>query len=262
MEAVSMCEFLLERISYEQDIDPVKVRLLNVDTAKHNDIKDMYDYLEKKSDYKERRVTVDKFNLENRWRKRGLRVSFMRWEPVGGQRLHCSISVYHEDGTVAIVHSGIEMGQGINTKAIQIAAYKLKISTEFIKIKGNNTISGLNAFITGGSVASQNVGIAVVRACEDLETKMEPVKSQNPNATWKELVKLAYDSDIDLQGNGSVGFSDAQQYSIYGVAMAEVEVDILTGQTEIRRVDLIEDAGRPVNPEVDIGQVSSKLKLL
>lgn len=44
-------------------------------------------------------------------------------------------------------------------------------------------------------------------------------------------------------------------YSIYGVTYAEVEVDILTGNTEIKRVDLLEDIGESMSPEVDIGQI-------
>lgn len=256
MEAISLCEIMLERIAYEQNLDPVEVRLANVDKAYYDDIKEMYDYLEEKSDYKKRRAAVDKFNSENRWKKRGLRVAFMRWEPLGGQRLDCNISVYHVDGTVAITHSGVEMGQGINTKAVQIAAYFLKIPVEKIKIKGNNTIIGPNAFITGGSIGSQNAGIAVQRACEDLLARLEPFRTATPNASWEEIVTTAYNADVDLQGHGFVGFNDAQEYNVYGVAFGEVEVDILTGQIEVRRVDLIEDCGRPVNPETDVGQVS------
>jgi len=46
-----------------------------------------------------------------------------------------------------------------------------------------------------------------------------------------------------------------KSYGIYGVTIAEVEIDVLTGQHIIRRVDLIEDAGVSLNPELDVGQV-------
>lgn len=44
-------------------------------------------------------------------------------------------------------------------------------------------------------------------------------------------------------------------YGIYGVTLAEVEIDVLTGQHIIRRVDLMEDAGVSLNPELDVGQI-------
>jgi xanthine dehydrogenase molybdopterin-binding subunit B len=33
-----------------------------------------------------------------------------------GVKHHCLISVFGGDGTISVTHSGIEMGQGINTK--------------------------------------------------------------------------------------------------------------------------------------------------
>ena len=53
----------------------------------------------------------------NRWRKRGLGVVPLKfsieWD---GVQYTVFVSIYSEDGTVAIAHAGIEIGQGINTK--------------------------------------------------------------------------------------------------------------------------------------------------
>ena len=44
-------------------------------------------------------------------------------------------------------------------------------------------------------------------------------------------------------------------YNIWGVALTEVEVDILTGEMYVVRVDIINDAGLSTSPLVDVGQV-------
>jgi len=44
-------------------------------------------------------------------------------------------------------------------------------------------------------------------------------------------------------------------YFAYGAAVSEVAVDTLTGEWKLLRADVLHDAGRSLNPAVDIGQV-------
>lgn len=54
-----------------------------------------------------------------------------------------------------------------------------------------------------------------------------------------------------LSGQGEPFF-----YFTQGVACSEVLIDRLTGELEVRRVDLLMDLGRPVNASLDLGQVT------
>ena len=55
----------------------------------------------------------------NRWRKRGLTMMPLRfgiaWD---GAPYTVLVSIFFNDGTVAIAHGGVEIGQGINTKVL------------------------------------------------------------------------------------------------------------------------------------------------
>ncbi|XP_061717702.1 xanthine dehydrogenase-like [Cydia pomonella] len=254
LEAIASAEFILERIAYELSQDPLEVRLRNLDPA-YTDLREQVDRIKADGQYDERKAFVDKFNSQNRWKKRGLRFSLLRWQPFGGQYFDITLSVYHDDGSVTLTHGGIEMGQGLNTKAVQIAAYFLGISIDKIQIKGNNTIINPNGFISGGSLTSINIGIGVQRCCEELLVRLAPIRKDNPSATWEALVKAAFNANVDLQTHGFVTMADTQKVDVYGVTLAEVEVDILTGEWEVIRVDVLEDVGQSVSPEIDIGQV-------
>ncbi|XP_061376971.1 uncharacterized protein LOC133318769 [Danaus plexippus] len=251
-----MAETILERIAYEMNIDPFEIRLKNFDSIKYDEMIGMITRIRTESQYDERRVLVEKFNIDNRWKKRGLKVSFLRWNTSRRKYLDVNLDVYKDDGTVAITHGGIEMGQGMNTRAVQICASFLNIPLDKIQIKCTNTINAPNNSDTESSVTSQNVGRGVRRCCEELLTRLEPAKKQLHDPTWVELVQKAYAMNIDLQVHGFVSPNDEVDQTIYGVTVAEVEIDVLTGEWEILRVDLIEDVGRSINPDLDVGQVS------
>lgn len=44
-------------------------------------------------------------------------------------------------------------------------------------------------------------------------------------------------------------------YDIWGAAATEVEVDVLTGEKNVRRVDIVQDVGDSPSPEIDVGQI-------
>lgn len=256
LEHIAMAELVMEQISYEMNLDPLDVRLVNLDPKYRDDMKEMVDNIIVRSDYVKRREIVNQFNAANRWKKRGLRFSFLRWSPAGGANYYINLSVFRGDGTVVITHGGIEMGQGINTKAVQVAAYLLKIPVEKIIVKENNTVIAPNCFLSGGSIVNYNVIAGVSKACKQLLSRLQPIRDQMDKPTWEELIIKAYNNNVDLQAHGFTTTTEEYPYDVYGVALAEVELDVLTGEFELLRVDLCEDIGQSVSPEIDIGQVS------
>jgi xanthine dehydrogenase/oxidase len=57
------------------------------------------------------------FSLQaERWRKKGIALVPMAYNIKAASGFYALVSIYKTDGTVAVCHSGIEMGQGINTK--------------------------------------------------------------------------------------------------------------------------------------------------
>lgn len=78
-----------------------------------------------------------------------------------------------------------------------------------------------------------------------------------PNAEWAELTEAAYNKNINLSACHMTSLADLQHqsYNVYGIACTEVEIDILTGNMLLTRVDILEDTGQSLNPLIDIGQV-------
>lgn len=250
-----MAEYLMERISYEIDKDPVEVRLQNLSQQDEPTIRELVNKLLQDSDYTKRKEEVEQYNKVNRWKKRGIRVAFMTFPTSVISDYHILLSVHHGDGSVVIRHGGVEMGQGVNTRVIQVVAYTLKISTDKIKIKANDVVSNPNDITTGDSRTSEIVCVGAVKCCQLLLDRLSPVQRSINDKSWEAVITAAYLRGINLQTSYQANANDFQNYRIYGVAVSEVELDILTGEHEIRRVDLIEDVGTSMNPELDIGQV-------
>ncbi|KAI5646263.1 molybdopterin-binding domain of aldehyde dehydrogenase domain-containing protein [Phthorimaea operculella] len=254
LEGITMTEQIMERISFELDLDPVQVRLNNLNRDR-TEVAEMVQTLLRDSEYYKRRDEVIHFNKTNRWKKRGLRVAFMGYAIANIGIYHALLTVYHTDATVTFCHGGVEIGQGINTKVIQTIAYTLNISVDKIKIKSTDCVTSPNSFATGGSRTTEVVQFAAIKCCQLLLDRLTVVREGLNDPTFEQLINLAYSRGINLQTSFFATPADQTIYRTGGVAFTEVELDILTGEHEILRVDLIEDCGVSTNPESDIGQI-------
>ncbi|XP_075976749.1 xanthine dehydrogenase-like [Anticarsia gemmatalis] len=254
-EGVAMIEYIMEKIAHRIGKDPLHVRNVNM-VKEDNPVPDLMHQLMKDSNYNNRLEEVKQFNEQNRWRKRGLKIIPMTYDLFYIGPYNSLISVYHGDGSVIITHGGIEMGQGINTKAAQVCAYMFGIPVEKISVKPSSSITSPNSMATGASVGSECVSFATMKACEIILERLAPVREMMNNPPWEELIEKAFQIGVDLQASYMYSAKDdVKPYDIYGACALEVEVDILTGNLDIRRVDLLEDTGRSLSPKIDVAQI-------
>jgi xanthine dehydrogenase/oxidase len=88
-----------------------------------------------------------------------------------------------------------------------------------------------------------------------LNDRLKPIKAKNPNAEWSKIIDDANNNYIDLVATYMFKVPDVKTYDIWGASCAEVEVDILTGNILINRVDIMEDVGESLSPGIDVGQI-------
>ncbi|XP_063894594.1 xanthine dehydrogenase [Helicoverpa armigera] len=255
-EGLAMIENIMEKIAHKTGKDSLHVKLANM-AKDNNPLPELIETLKIDANYNERLEEVERFNLKNRWRKRALKLMPMTYELFYIGPYNSLISIYHGDGSVVITHAGIEMGQGINTKVVQVCGYKLGIPIEKISVKPSSSFTSPNAMTTGASVGSECVAFATMKACDILLERLAPVKEMMKNPTWEELIEEAFKAGIDLQASYCMKAENdgIKPYDVYGVCALEVEVDILTGNHDVLRVDLLEDTGRSLSPKIDIAQI-------
>lgn len=95
-----------------------------------------------------------------------------------------------------------------------------------------------------------------MKACEEINGRLAPIRGELPKeATWAQVVQAAYMKTVDLSSTYLWRAADFVPYPILGVSSAEVELDVLTGNVLVTRVDIEEDVGESMSPLVDVGQV-------
>lgn len=258
MEGSAIIETIMDHIACKLDKDPIDVRLANLknDNLLKKIINDTLEW----SDYRKRRSAIEKFNQENIWRKKGISLVPMAYALTGLSPYFAQVSIYQSDGTVAITHGGIEIGQGINTKAAQVVAYVLGIDFNMVSVLPSNNFTTPNNFVTAGSVTTESICMALNTACTSLITRINQAATDNKlpsDSPWLKRVQNAHANGLSLTENAIYAHDQTNPtiYVVYGASVSEIELDVLTGQIIVQRADLVEDTGDSLNPFIDIGQV-------
>jgi xanthine dehydrogenase large subunit len=245
--------------------------------------------LEATSRYRERRNEIAAFNAASGILKRGLALTPVKFG-ISFNLVHLNqagalVHVYG-DGSVLVNHGGTEMGQGLNTKVAQVVAHELGIDFDAVRVTATDTQKVANTSATAASTGSDLNGKAAQDAARRIKARLLAFASERyavdaaavhfangsvqigvaRTMTFRELVVEAYFARVQLWSDGfyaTPGLSwdkDTMQgrpffYFAYGAAVSEVVVDTLTGEWKLLAAHVLHDAGRSLNPAIDIGQV-------
>lgn len=242
----------------------------------------------------ELKSSVEEFNADNLLFKKGISlmpicfgISFTKTLMNQARAL---VHVYM-DGSVTITTGAVEMGQGVNTKMVQVAATIFSIPASKIKVSSTNTYRVANTSPSAASATADLNGKAVEIACLNILNRIKTVAAKIGNCdasviaikdekvyagnnmlsiNWDELILAAYLKRISLSEHGhyatpEVHFDSTIEkghpfaYHVYGTAITRVTVDCIRGTYEVDAVELVHDFGSSMNKLIDQGQIEGGL---
>ena len=232
---------------------------------------------------------IDDFNNQNKLFKKGMAlmpicfgISFTKTLMNQARSL---VHVY-TDGSVGVSTGAVEMGQGVNTKMLQVASKIFSIDPAKIKVNSTNTYRIANTSPTAASAAADLNGKATEIACNNILQRLKQVAADelkesidvieikdewiyaNDKKTewdWKKLVMATYVKRISLSELAhytppGIHFDLTKEkghpfaYHVYGTAITMVTVDCLRGIYEFDSVKVVHDFGSSMNTMIDMGQ--------
>ena len=243
-------------------------------------------------DYDAQKQRVADFNNNNSRYKKGLAVQpicfGISFTNTMMNHARALVHIYH-DGSVVVSTGAVEMGQGVNTKLLQIVTQTFGISPSKVRIESTNTLRVANTSPTAASAGADLNGKALEMACNALLGRLKTVAqnefkateiqiqdeqifadSKATTMTWTDLILKAFTLRVALSENShyatpTIHYDKTKEkghpfaYHVYGTAILEVTVDCLKGTYDFDSVNIVHDFGESMNKEVDNGQIEGGL---
>jgi xanthine dehydrogenase YagR molybdenum-binding subunit len=160
-----------------------------------------------------------------------------------------------------------DIGTGTRTAMAQIAAEELGLPLEHVSVSLGDTARGPYAAIEAGSSTTPSMGPAVRAAAADAARQILQIAAQRfdreertlsvrggrvvceDGGSWALEDVTGLLGDAQILGKGSRGPNPAgMRVLTFGVQVAEVAVDVETGEVRVERIAAVHDVGRVINP--------------
>ncbi|MEI8618324.1 molybdopterin-dependent oxidoreductase [Pseudoalteromonas sp. B193] len=190
----------------------------------------------------------------------------------------------YSDGSIHLNHGGTEMGQGLNTKIAQIVAHGFGVDFNAVSISATRTDKVPNTSPTAASSGTDLNGMAALNAVNTIKERLidfitehfevdsntvvfkdNLITFSKGEISFSELANLAYMNRISLSSTGYYATPKIHYDRAKGEgrpfllrsrrSAQQVEVDTLTGENTVTRVDILHDVGSSINPALDMGQI-------
>ncbi len=260
-------ECLLDELAARLDLDPLELRRRNYAHSTDDrpfSSKNLMECYKRAEPHWQRRDEV-RARSEGPW-KRGIGLASQIWYGGGGPPSYAWVRV-GSDGRATVVTAMQDIGTGTATAMTQIAAEELGLPLDRVDLVLGDSARGPYASISAGSSTTPSMGPAVRSAAADAARQIVEIAAQRydkeerilalkggkvvsaDGGSWpiEEVVGLLEDAQI--LGKGARGPNPTgMQVLTFGVQVAEVAVDVETGEIRVERVAAIHDVGRVVNP--------------
>ena len=197
--------------------------------------------------------------------KHGIGLASQIWYGGGGPPSYAWIR-FGSDGRAQVVTAMQDIGTGTRTAMAQIAAEELGIPVDRVQVTLGDSARGPYASISAGSSTVPSMGPAVRSAAADVKRQLIEIAAQRHDleervldikdgqilsadgGTWplEEIAGLLEDGQI--LGQGARGPNPTgMRVLTFGVQIAEVAVDVETGEVRVDKIVAIHDVGRVIN---------------
>jgi CO/xanthine dehydrogenase Mo-binding subunit len=269
VEGTWALECLLDKLAAELDLDPLELRRRNYAEADTLDGrpysgKNLMECYRRAGPHWDRRHDV-RARSDATW-KRGVGLASQIWYGGGGPPSYAWVRI-GSDGRANVVTAMQDIGTGTRTACAQIAAEELGLPLDRVDVQVGDSARGPFASISGGSSTLASMGPAVRAAAADAARQILEIAAQRfdveqrvlslrgsnivsgDGGSWplEEITGLLEDSQI--LGKGARGPNPSgMRVLTFGVQVAEVAVDVGTGEVVVERVYAVHDVGRVINP--------------
>ena len=261
-------EALLDELASKLDLDPLELRRRNhtEQAPEGNDYsgKNLLECYRRAEPHWERRHEVRARSTATV--KRGVGMASQIWYGGGGPPSYAWIRV-GSDGRATVVTAMQDIGTGTKTAMAQIAAEELGIPLEHVTVTLGDSDRGPYATLSAGSSTTPSMGPAVRAAAADAKRQIVEIAAQkyhleqrvldvkdgrivsSDGGAWNLTDVVGLLDDAQILGKGARGPNPTgMSVQTYGCQVAEVAVDVETGEVVVERVAAIHDVGRVINP--------------